>query len=352
MKNKKIVLKTLIKPDKIAFMNAKKSQINILLELTDELPSFAGDYLMTRTGERTLGTRINYARNFKVFLQYLIDVHPEYSKKKTKDIGISELKEVSPVEIDTFLTIYAEDHKESATANVKTAISVMYKYLCDTLQVIEKNPVSGAQKIRIPEKNYVIYLNEEEQEKLLNTIRYGTGLSKKQLTYHKYNEKRDLAIVFLFLDTGLRVSELCSLCIQDTDLEGHYLIVKRKRGYISKVFFSDEATEYISDYLKERQTLKPMVSRPEDPLFLSLRNESISVREVQTLVQKYVSTALPDKNQKISCHKLRSSFAMSFYQSTMDVLLLKERMNHKSLTTTQKYVTALQEDVKKTRNWR
>ena len=333
-------------------MREKTPPIRILMNLLGELPDFAGGILMNRNKERTLGTRINYARNFKVFLQYLTDVYPECRGKKTKDISYEDLKRVTPMEIDTFLNIYSEDHKESATANMKTAVSVMYKYLCDTMQVLDKNPVSGAEKIKIPEKNYVIYLNKEEQEKLLSTIRLGAGLTKKQMVYHKYTEKRDLAIIFLFLDTGLRVSELCSLCIQDIDLSGHYLIVRRKRGYISKVFFSDEATEYLTDYLEERKVTKAGYSRPEDPLFLSLQNEAISVREVQTLVQKYVRAALPEKTQKVSCHKLRSSFAMGFFEATRDVLLLKERMNHVSLTTTQKYVTALQEDVQRTRNWR
>ncbi len=333
-------------------MKEKTPPVKILLQLIDKLPPFAGDFLMTRNKERTLGTRIAYARDFLVFLQYLIDVDPLCKKKSPKEIDFSDLSRVTPVEIDTFLSIYAEDHKESATSRSKTAISAFYKYACDTLQLIDKNPVSGSQKIKIPKKDYVIYLNRTEQEKLLHTIETGEGLSKHQQVYHRYTILRDKAIIFLFLDTGLRVSELCSLTIQDLDLSEHSLIVRRKRNKISKVYFSDESGQYLSDYLEERRARKPLVSAPEDALFLSIRDKAISVREIQTLVPKYVKLALPEKAQNISPHKLRSSFAMGFYSSTHDILTLQERMGHESLTTTQIYVRAAKEEVKNSRNWR
>ena len=68
-------------------------------------------------------------------------------------------------------------------------------------------------------KDYVIYLSLEEQETLINTIKYGTGLPPKQLKNTEKKSKRDLAIVFLFLDTGLRLSELQGLDVGDIDLD-------------------------------------------------------------------------------------------------------------------------------------
>lgn len=72
---------------------------------------------------------------------------------------------------------------------------------------VEFNPVSGSQSVEIPENEYVTYFNLDELEQLLNCIRYGTGLTKGQLAVHDKYKKRDLAIIFLFLDTGLRISE-------------------------------------------------------------------------------------------------------------------------------------------------
>lgn len=333
-------------------MKEKTPEIKVLFSLMEELPPFAGDFLMTRAKERTLGTRIAYSRDFLVFLQYLIDVDELCHGKKTKDITFEDLKRVTPLEIDTFLSIYAEDHKESATSRVKTSICAFYKYACDTLQKIDKNPVNGAGKIKIPKKDYVIYLNYEEQEKLLNTLKYGTGLSKKQLIYHTHTHLRDTALIFLFLDTGLRVSEICSLEIRDVDFSDNSLIVRRKRGKMSKIYFSDEATKYLLEYLEERKSKTAEFSRPESPLFLSLQNTALSVREVQSLVPKYVKAALPEKMQNISPHKLRSSFAMGFYAATHDILALQERMGHESLTTTNIYVKAAKEHIRDSRNWR
>lgn len=325
--------------------NVAKSQSEILIELVSELPAFAGDFLLGRSGERAVSTRIGYARDFKAFLQH------QFSNKMPADVTFDDLSEVNPVDIDRYLTLYATTHTEPATARAKVSISAFYKYLVDTLKRVPSNPVVGAGKIRIPKKDFVVFLNLEEQSKLLNTIRYGIGMTDGQLKYHEKLKKRDLAMMFLFLDTGLRVSELAGLQIGDVDLEECSAIVTRKRNKISKIYFSDEAAGYLKDYLFDRRTLSPLTSEMMDPLFTTLKGDAVSVREIEKLVPKYVAAALPGKTG-ISPHKLRSSFAMEFYGETRDILTLQERMGHESLNTTNIYAKASKENVINTRNWR
>ncbi len=332
------------------FLKEKRTNEEILIGLCRQLPEFAIDFLMTRDNERTAGTRVGYARDFLVFLEYLCGEIPE--KIETKDITPQHLEMMKPRDIDNFLSKYRKNHNERTTSRMKTSISAFYNYLCYTLQELQKNPCEGAQKIKIPKKDYVIYLTDEEQEKLLSTIEYGAGLTEKQQVYHKFLKQRDIAIIFLFLDTGLRVSELCSLRIRDLNIREHSLNVVRKRGKQSQIFYSDAAGEYISAYLLERKTSKPETYTPDSPLFLTLQNTPISIREVQEMVPKYVQIALPEKMQKISPHKLRSSFAMGFYSATHDILTLQERMGHESLTTTNIYAKAAKENIRNSRNWR
>ena len=215
------------------------------------------------------------------------------------------------------------------------------------------NPVSGSTKIRLPEKDFVVYLTMEEQEKLLNTVRSGYGLTDGQLKYHEHLKKRDLAIIFLFLDTGLRVSELASINVKDFSMDDYTVVVQRKgRNKIQMIYFSDESAEYLTDYLNERKARGDLF-HGDDPFFVTLEGNRLSVREIQSMLKKYVSAALPEKTHSISPHKLRSSFAMEFYRSSdKDILTLQKRMGHKSILTTNIYAKAAEAEVKDSRNWR
>ena len=159
--------------------------------------------------------------------------------------------------------------------------------------------------------------------------------------------------IFLFLDTGLRVSELASINVKDLSLDDYSVVVQRKgRNKIQMIYYSDESAEYITDYLNERKARR-LIYHGDDPLFISNRGTRISVREIQLMLKKYVAAALPEKAQSISPHKLRSSFAMEFYRSTdKDILTLQKRMGHKSIMTTNIYAKAAEAEDKDMRNWR
>lgn len=327
-----------------------KSEVDVLFEIAKRLPSFAETYLISRAAERSLGTRIGYARDFEAFLLWTKKEVPVFKEKELRSIVPMDMGHITPVDIDRYLTIYKASHSESATARAKVSISAFYKYLVNTLEMDYKNPCIGAGKVSIPKRDYVIFLTPSEQETLLRSVKYGTGLTKGQLNFHKKLYKRDLAIINLFLDTGLRVSELVSLNIGDVDKNECSIIVTRKRKRISMIYFSDSALSFINDYLEERADASPFYNEIDDPLFITLKGNRITTREIEKIVSKYTKAALPEKN-KISPHKLRSSFAMGFYGATKDILTLQEKMGHDSLNTTNIYAKAASSKSKETRNW-
>lgn len=333
-------------------MLEKKRDSSVLIALMDELPEFCQDYFIGRKNERALSTRIGYARDLNHFIDWMIANHPYFCTLEKRHIKPSDFGRISASDMDKFLEIYSDEHQIKATARVRSAISSFYKYLTDTIRAVDYNPVSGAQKIKIPEKDYVIYLTSEEQQKLLNTILYGTGLSPRQLAWHKHYEKRDLAMIFLFLDTGMRVSELNGIDNGDLDLNECSVVVTRKGGKQSKIYFSDESAAYISDYLDEKQINVPLSCGPKEPLFVTNQGRRLTIRQIQEIVPKYVAAALPEKAGTISPHKLRSSFAMEFYRVERDILALQQRMGHTSLNTTNIYAKAFESASLRTRNWR
>lgn len=333
-------------------MLEKKRDSSVLIELVDELPEFCQDFFIGRKNERALSTRIGYARDINHFIDWLIQNHPYFCVLEKRQIKPADFAQVSSTDLDKFIEIYSDEHSIRATARTRSAISALYKYLIDTIRAVDYNPVSGAQKIKIPEKDYVIYLTSEEQDKLLNTIRYGTGLTDRQNAWHKHYEKRDLAMIFLFLDTGMRVSELYGIDNGDLDLNECSVVVVRKGGKQSKIYFSDESAEYLQDYIEEKSVVVPLSCGPKDPLFVTLKGSRLAIRQIQEIVPKYVDAALPEKAGTISPHKLRSSFAMEFYNVERDILALQQRMGHSSLNTTNIYAKAFESASHRTRNWR
>ncbi len=324
-------------------------------EIQDQLPDLCKNYLEASFSEKSTLTRFNYINDLKYFFDYAIESFPYFKTNNVKDIQIEELACITPVDIDRYLTYMVGKNCVARTrARRKSSVSSLFRYLVYTEQVLEKNPVQGSTIVRIEKSNSVKYLNREEQEKLLNTIVYGTGLPDNALKVHKRYYKRDLAIFFLILDTGLRVSEVQMLDVRDVDLEKHELstIRKGKKTNDSTVFFSNEAGEYIKDYLAERQAVFKIVDS-KSPLFLSNRGTRITVRNIEAMLDKYVTAAF-GAGTNISPHKLRASFAMEFYRAQdRDILLLQQRMGHKNIESTNVYAKAFEyEEIRETRNWR
>lgn len=320
-----------------------------LFTIVDKLPDFCSQFLLETQTERAVSTRYQYALDIDLFFDYLISYHPYFAEMEKKQITAADLKEVTPIDINRFLSKYGENHAERTIARKKASISSFFSYLCNTLRVLDYNPIDGAVRISIHPKDYVTHLNLQEQETLMNSVIYGAGLSKGQLKYHEKYQKRDTALIYLFLDTGMRISEITGIDIRDLDLDECSVIVQRKGGKIEKLYYSDTAMSYLMDYLDEKSHYKPL-NGSEEPLFTTLKGARLSIRQVQELVEKYVKAALPNKMERISPHKLRSSFAMEFYRTTNDMLLLQKKLGHANIYATNIYAKATNTDSRDSRN--
>lgn len=121
------------------------------------------------------------------------------------------------------------------------------------------------------------------------------------------------------------------------------LIATRKGGKHEQLYFSDATKIRLQEYLDT----KNLKDEPE-PLFTNSRGTRLSQRSIEYLTEKYASIAFPNKH--ISPHKLRSTFAMYFYEQTHDLLLLKDKMGHANIATTNIYAESVKERMKETRN--
>ncbi|WP_026653104.1 tyrosine-type recombinase/integrase [Butyrivibrio proteoclasticus] len=317
-------------------------------ELLTEMPDFVTDFIYNFGRVENYATKLEYCRDIKVFLEFMVNFLPEYSDKTIKDITLNDIANVEILDINRFLTTLSGKHKETTVKRKRASLSSMYGFFVSTGKV-SRNPIAATHTIKIPEKE-VIYLTNDEQRLLLQTVRSGNRLSDNASKVHYIYEDRDSALFLLLLDTGLRVSEMLSTDIQDYNLEDCSVVVVRKGGDTQIVYFSDECRDYLDVYFSA-QKVKYSLRDLRFPAFTTSTGTRLGVRAVEMLVKKYVTACLPEKAKIISPHKLRSSFAMSFYAaSNNDILLLKKKMNHKSIQTTNIYAKASDTAMKESRS--
>ena len=191
-------------------------------------------------------------------------------------------------------------------------------------------------------KNPILRMEIDEVARMLDLVESGEGMSDRQQCYNQHTRLRDLAILTLFLDTGIRVSELVGIDIDDIDFAVNGFLVTRKGGNQTILYFSDEVETVLRDYLQLRRQLTPAPG-DEGALFLSLQNRRISVRAVQMMVKKYATLAAPLK-KRLSPHKLRSTFGTNLYRETGDIYLVADVLGHSDVNTTRRHYAAMSDD--------
>ncbi len=145
-------------------------------------------------------------------------------------------------------------------------------------------------------------------------------------------DRRDRVIIELFLWTGVRLQELVSLNLEDVDLDGKHLRVRRAKGGVAQIkFLRSDLRSLLRGYIRERQRM-PAV---EDALFISDRERRISPRQVENRVRYWIGRAGVAKN--VGPHGLRHSFATRLYSTTSSLLVVQRALGHKDVSTTQVY---------------
>ena len=318
------------------------------------LPEACESFFFATGNERAMTTKIAYAKEYIQFFDYMISVSPTFCEyENQRDITLEDIAKITSEDISRYITLYMGDptdeehgHKERTCARKRAALSSLFNYFVDNRK-LEYNPVYASTKVKIHDDDTVIYLDFEQQNKFLKSIESGDDLSERQKCYHDKYALRDSALVLLLLDTGMRVSELHGLNIENVDFDKMSAFVTRKGGKHQHLYFADDVKEALTQYIESRK-LKYDI-KPESPLFVTLEEKRLSVRAIEVLVKKYAKASLSD-GSKYTPHKMRSSFAMGFYEETKDILALQRKLGHKNLTTTNIYAKATDKKMQETRS--
>ncbi|MDD4815783.1 MAG: tyrosine-type recombinase/integrase [Clostridia bacterium] len=328
------------------FVERDKKNTEKVSEILKDFPSFFGDYFLFIENNSSSLTRLNYAMDLKIFFKFI-------SKNKfgidSQNLTYNHIEKITTTDIHSFLSYlsyYSNNGKnyknnEKGKARKLASIRGFFKFLYNQ-DKIKYDVASKVTTPKIHQKN-ITRLEVDEVAKLINQAETADFLTKKQQGYNKLTKQRDVAILSLFLATGIRVSECVGLNLEDFDFKNNAFKVTRKGGNQTVLYFSDEVKEALAEWLEIRNLAK--IQDNENAMFLSLQKKRMVVRSVENLVKKYAKAVSPLKN--ISPHKLRSTYGTNLYRETGDIYIVADVLGHKDVNTTKKHYAAISEDLKR-----
>ena len=306
-------------------------------------PGFLRDYLyymLTIKGRSKLtveGYFIDLRTFFRFLKKYkgLVPEETPLDEISIQDVPLSLAAEVTLSDVYEFLNYTFTEKSNNARTRARkvSALRGLYKYLTNNVGLIPTNPI---EKLELPTAKQALptYLNLEQCYDLLRTFDQADP-----------NHPRDYCIVTLFLNCGMRLSELCGINLSDIDSGITSMRVVGKGNKERMIYLNDACREAIKKYLPVRAA-DPEI-RDKDALFLSSRHTRISNKTVQWVVYKYLDEAGLG-NKGYSAHKLRHTAATLMYRTgNVDVRVLKDILGHEQLNTTQIYTHVSDEGMRR-----
>ena len=273
------------------------------------LPRFVHHLRMRNYSPRTIQSYQQVIRKFAYYLWIRRNTDRRRLVLYWEDLENARLDteiETTPIYVDDFLAFLTSlrDYKPTTLNRIISSLGSFYRYAY-TQGAIEANPLLGVDRPRIKEKE-VRYLKHNQVIALLDSI----------------DDTRDRLIVRTIYATGVRVSELCGINIDDIDFEDHTIRVNGKGGKIRVVFVDDDTLEQIDSFA---------AGKISGPLFTGHHGKNISPRTVQHLFKKYAP-------EGITPHKIRHSYASELYKRSKNLRVVQENLGHSSIQTTEIYL--------------
>jgi site-specific recombinase XerD len=297
-----------------------------------DMPMLLEDYLnymetIKGTSSNTVKEYFFDLRTFFRFLKTrykLIEPNVTYEEIDISDIEIDFIKKLTIQDLHAYIS-YSDKNRGNGnfTKSRKVAsIRSFFDYLYSKVNLIDKNPAAALESPKTSNR-HPVYLTLEQSELLLDTI-----LENKNDEYRK----RDYAIVMLFLNCGLRLSELSSIDI-DKIKDKDVLSVIGKGNKERTIFLNQACIMSIKDYL----LVRPKEVNDEKAMFISKRKNRMSNRAIQHMIERYLEKSGLDTSI-YSTHKLRHTAATLMYKhGNVDIRALQEILGHESVSTTQIY---------------
>ena len=325
-----------------------KELLLLTREVLKELPEVCSEFIRAIEFTTQPLTRYAYACDLKLFCEYLVAEIPKFADRQIALLEPEDFEKVTPRDLRTYLEylgFYIKDGSEHSNAEAgKTRKLATLRSFYEYMFKSELIHTDVSRLVEMPKKHEkpILRMEIDEVARMLDAVETGEMMTERQKRYNDSVRTRDLAILTLFLGTGIRVSELVGLDLDDLDFALNSFIVTRKGGNQAILYFPEEVASVLQAYLAHRREMTPLPGH-ENALFLSMQNKRISVRAVQVMVKKYALQVAPLK-KRLSPHKLRSTFGTNLYHETGDIYLVADVLGHSDVNTTRRHYAAMSDD--------
>lgn len=325
-----------------------------------KLPEMAIDFILSLDNNSSIRTQIAYCKDLNIYFNFLLNELDLCNKKNISDMNIDDIKEVTEKDIRMFLdylNYYTVEYKSKTGKTVKQGFSNSREGKARKLATLHSfyDYLTRNHKINDPTKHIDIKLNDkveiknslkgDEVDKFVETILYDLNINnERELKFHKKTKCRNATIVLFLAYTGIRISELVQLDIDDIDLKEKTYIVTRKGGDQEKLYLPDKIVPHLENYLNQRLNVANIDSDSKNALFLSNRKQRINDRTVREMLNKYGEKI---ELNNVTPHTFRRTFGMAFYNATKDIQLTADVMGHATTETTRKFYAKPEEERKR-----
>lgn len=283
-------------------------------DLEQSLDAFAVRLRALGRSEHTISS---YLRDLRLFVRVLSDEHPGAS-----------LRDITPATMDAVLASPAITHSADASQRspatvhrLKASVRSFFAWAVDA-RLVESNPAKSVVTKRLARRPPA-FLTEAEKRRLLKELRDRT----------EPRTRRDRVIFELFLGTGIRLSELAGLDVDDVDLDGKHIRVLGKGSVPQVKFIKSSLRTVLRAYLTDRRRVADDGECPA--LFVSSRGTRLCGRQIALRLTHWLDRA--GIVRRITPHGLRHTFATHLYAKTSDLLLVKRALGHQDISTTEIY---------------
>lgn len=274
-------------------------------------PQLIKDYMLSAK-RKTSSTR-------KAYLGYIIQYVEFISSQGIK------LTDVKPLHIDRYVDYISKDNGNSIVNTKLAAVSDFYEFLKRN-DFVQINPLKNIAKLKMEKKETVVYMTEEEVVKIKETA------VKNKVKY----KNRDLCIITLGCATGLRVSAIRNIDIEDIDFDNMSISVVEKGNNKRDIYIGENTTKMIKQWMSDRERI---CGNNSGPLFVSQKHNRIAVRTIETMIHN----SSKEIEKHITPHKMRSTCAMKLYGKTGDIYLTAQQLGHANIANTMIYAKATEE---------
>ena len=294
-------------------------------------------YMGTVKGKSPL-TVEEYFMDFRTFFRYMkqhrnqVPQDMPFDEISIDDIDLEFIKTITLTDVYEYMNFVSTQRKNEATTRSRkvSSLRTYFQYLTNKVNKLEHNPITELETPKT-KKSLPKYLTLEQSMDLLNAV---------EGPY----QSRDYCIITLFLNCGMRLSELVNINLNDINHKEHVMRITGKGNKERLVYLNDACMDAIKTYLKDRPA-DGLIDR--EALFISRERKRISPKTVQAMVNKYLEK-IGLGGPGYSVHKLRHTAATLMYQyGEVDIRVLKDILGHENLGTTEIYTHISDEQMKK-----